>query len=311
MLLYVVRRLLQGVLIIFLVSVITFVIMRLLPGDPLMLLLGDGKIKMPDELREAIRHKWGFDRPYYEQYLIWLSSLLRGDFGESLVRRGVPVREMILEAAPVTAFLNLSSLVIATIIAIPAGIIAGAKRNSWFDYSTAFFATLGVSLPNFWVALMGIILFAVMLGWVPPYGLKSWRGYLLPVAVLAAEQMALLARVMRGSTIETLSQDYVRTARAKGLTERWVVLRHAVRNALLPVVTVVGFQIAYILSGTIVIETIFALPGIGRLFIDSLGRLDYQVVQSLVVVLAALVVIVNILTDIVYAVVDPRIRIEG
>jgi peptide/nickel transport system permease protein len=310
MLLYLTRRLLQGVLIVFLVSVITFVIMRLLPGDPLMLLLGDGRIKMTDELREAIRQKWGFDRPYHEQYLVWLGSLLRGDFGESLVRRGVPVSQMILEAAPVTAFLNLISLVIAAAIAIPAGILAGARRNSWFDYGTAFLSTLGVSLPNFWVALVAIIVFAVMLGWVPPYGLKSWRGYILPVAVLATEQMALLARVMRGSTIDTLTQDYVRTARAKGLAERLVVTRHAVRNALLPVVTVLGFQIAYILSGTIVIETIFALPGIGRLFIDSLGRLDYQVVQSLVVVLAALVVLVNLLTDLVYAVVDPRIRIE-
>jgi peptide/nickel transport system permease protein len=310
MLLYLTRRLLQGVLIVFLVSVITFVIMRLLPGDPLMLLLGDGRIKMTDELREAIRQKWGFDRPYHEQYLVWLGSLLRGDFGESLVRRGVPVSQMILEAAPVTAFLNLVSLAIAAVIAIPAGIIAGVRRNSWFDYVTAFFSTLGVSLPNFWVALVGIIVFAVMLGWVPPYGLKSWRGYILPIAVLATEQMALLARVMRGATIDTLTQDYVRTARAKGLAERLVVTRHAVRNALLPVVTVVGFQIAYILSGTIVIETIFALPGIGRLFIDSLGRLDYQVVQSLVVVLAALVVLVNLITDLVYAVVDPRIRIE-
>jgi peptide/nickel transport system permease protein len=310
MLLYLTRRLLQGVLIVFLVSVITFVIMRLLPGDPLMLLLGDGRIKMTDELREAIRQKWGFDRPYHEQYLVWLGSLLRGDFGESLVRRGVPVSQMILEAAPVTAFLNLVSLAIASVIAIPAGIIAGVRRNSWFDYVTAFFSTLGVSLPNFWVALVGIIVFAVMLGWVPPYGLKSWRGYILPIAVLATEQMALLARVMRGATIDTLTQDYVRTARAKGLAERLVVTRHAVRNALLPVVTVVGFQIAYILSGTIVIETIFALPGIGRLFIDSLGRLDYQVVQSLVVVLAALVVLVNLITDLVYAVVDPRIRIE-
>jgi ABC-type dipeptide/oligopeptide/nickel transport system permease component len=265
---------------------------------------------MTDELRAAIHAKWGFDKPYHEQYLIWFWSLIRGDFGESLVRRGVPVRDMILEAAPVTGFLNLVSLAIAAAIAIPAGIIAGVRRNSWFDYGTAFFATLGVSLPNFWVALMAIIVFAVMLGWVPPYGLKTWQGYILPVAVLATEQMAVLARIMRGATIETLTQDYVRTARSKGLAERIVIGRHAVRNALLPVVTVFGFQIAYILSGTIVLETIFALPGIGRLFIDSLGRLDYQVVQSLVVVLSALVVFTNILTDLVYAVVDPRIRIE-
>lgn len=310
MLLYLTRRLLQGIFIVFLVSVITFVIMRLLPGDPVQLLLGDGRIKMTDELRAAIHNKWGFDKPYHEQYLIWLGSLLRGDFGESLVRRGVPVRDMILEAAPVTGFLNLVSLLLAAALAIPAGIIAGVRRNSIFDYVTGLLATLGVSIPVFWIALMAIILFAVMLHWVPPYGLKSWKGYILPIAVLTIEQMALLTRVMRGATIETLSQDYVRTARAKGLSERLVVGRHAVRNALLPVVTVVGLQIATILSGTIVIETIFALPGIGRLFIDSLGRLDYQVVQSLVVVLSGLVVLANLVTDMVYAVVDPRIRVE-
>lgn len=310
MLLYITRRFLQCILIVFLVSVITFVIMRLLPGDPVQLLLGDGKIKMTDELRAAIHHKWGFDRPYYEQYWIWLSSLIQGDFGESLVRRGVPVRDMILEAAPVTGFLNLISLMLAAALAIPAGIIAGVKRNSIFDYVTAMISTLGVSIPVFWVALMAIILFSVILHWVPPYGLKTWKGYVLPVAVLTLEQMALLTRVMRGATIETLTQDYVRTARAKGLAERIVVVRHAVRNALLPVVTVLGLQIATILSGTIVIETIFALPGIGRLFIDSLGRLDYQVVQSLVVVLSGIVVLANLLTDMLYAVVDPRIRIE-
>jgi len=310
MLLYIVRRLLQGLLIVFLVSVITFVIMRLLPGDPVQLLLGDGKIKMTDELRAAIHRKWGFDKPYHEQYLIWLSSLLRGDFGESLVRRGVPVRDMILEAAPVTAFLNIISLILAAAIAIPAGILAGVKRNSLFDYVTALFSTAGVSIPAFWIALMAIIFFSVYLRWVPPYGLKTWKGYVLPIAVLTFEQMALLARVMRGATIETLTQDYVRTARAKGLGERIVVVRHAVRNALLPVVTVLGLQIATILSGTIVIETIFALPGIGRLFIDSLGRLDYQVVQSLVVVLSALVVLANLITDLLYAIVDPRVRVE-
>ena len=310
MLIFLVRRLLQGIFIVFLVSVITFAIMHLLPGDPIGLLLGDGKIKMTNELRQAILHKWGFDRPYHEQYGIWLSSLLRGDFGESLVRRGVPVSSMILEAAPVTAFLNLTSLLLAAAIALPAGILAGVKRNSLFDYGTAFMSTLGVSVPAFWIALMAIILFAVVLHWVPPYGLKTWKGYILPIAVLTIEQMALLARVMRAATIETLNQDYVRTARSKGLSERLVVVRHAVRNALLPVVTVLGLQIATILSGTIVIETIFAIPGIGRLFIDSLGRLDYQVVQSLVVVLSALVVLANLLTDMLYAIIDPRIRFE-
>ena len=243
-----------------------------------------------------------------------------GDFGDSLIRTGTPVRQMIFETIPVTAKLNVISLALALAIAIPAGIMAGVRRNSAFDYSTAVGSTLGVALPNFWLALMLIVLFALyvprwfgelpLVGRIPPFGLRSWQGYILPVLVLTTEQMAVLTRVMRASMLEVLSQDYVRTAYAKGLPNIFVLARHALRNALLPVVTVIGFRIAFILSGTIVVETVFAIPGIGRLFTDSLFRLDYQVVQSLVVVLAVLVVAVNLLTDLTYAIIDPRIRIE-
>ena len=269
---------------------------------------------------QAIRARWGLDRPHHEQYLIWAWNLLRGDFGDSLIRKGIPVRQMIFEAIPVTAILNFTSLAIALLVAIPAGIIAGVRRNSTFDYGTAVGSTLGVALPNFWLALMLIVLFALyvprwfgdlpLIGRIPPFGLKSWQGYILPVLVLTTEQMAVLTRVMRASTLEVLTQDYVRTAYAKGLRNTTVLVRHAVRNALLPVVTVIGFRIAFILSGTIVVETVFAIPGIGRLFTDSIFRLDYQVTQSLVVVLAVLVVLANLLTDLTYAIIDPRIRIN-
>jgi ABC-type dipeptide/oligopeptide/nickel transport system permease component len=307
---YIVSRLLQGILVIFLISVATFLILRLMPGDPVMLLLGEGNIQMTEEQMAAIRAKWGLDRPYLEQYWIWASNLVRGDLGESLIRRGVPVRQMIFEAMPVTAKVNLLAISVGLALSIPAGIVAAVRRNSSFDYLLTLGSTAGAALPNFWFALMGIIIFSLLLRWVPPYGLNSWKGYILPVAVLATGEMAIFARVMRGATIETLGQDYVRTATAKGLAPRVVVLRHAVRNALLPVVTVIGFRIAFLLSGTIVIETIFALPGIGRLFYDSVLRLDYQVVQSLVVLLAVLVVLSNLVTDLVYAVVDPRLRIQ-
>jgi peptide/nickel transport system permease protein len=215
---------------------------------------------------------------------------------------------MIFEAVPVTAWLNIYSLILALLISIPAGIIAGVKRNSWFDYLTAAGATLGVAIPNFWLSLMLIIIFAIPIAALPVFGLKTWQGYILPVVVMTTGQTAILARVMRASVIEVLEEDYVRTAHAKGLANWVVVMRHAVRNALLPVVTVIGFQIAFILSGTIVVEQVFALPGIGRLFIDSVFRLDYQVVQSLVMILAILVVLSNLLTDLIYAVVDPRIQ---
>ena len=320
MLPYIARRLLQGVVVIVLISAATFIVIRLMPGDPAYLLLGEGEIRISEEQIEAIRRRWGLDRPYHEQYLMWAWNLLRGDFGDSLIRTGVPVRQMIFETIPVTAKLNVISLAVALAVAIPAGIIAAVRRNSSFDYSTAVGSTLGVALPNFWLALMLIVLFALyvprwfgdlpVVGRIPPFGLKSWQGYILPVLVLTTEQMAVLTRVMRASMLETLGQDYVRTAYAKGLPNAIVLVRHAVRNALLPVVTVIGFRIAFILSGTIVVETVFALPGIGRLFTDSVFRLDYQVVQSLVVVLAVLVVAVNLLTDLTYAFIDPRIRIE-
>lgn len=320
MLSYIIRRLLQGALVIFLISVITFAVMRLMPGDPVYMLLGEGEIRISQEQIDAIKAKWGLDRPYHEQYLLWAWNLLRGDFGDSLIRTGVPVREMIFEAIPVTAIINVIALFISLAVAIPAGIWAGVKRNSAFDYASAVGSTLGVSLPNFWLGLMLIVLFVLyipqwigdipLIGKIPPFGLRSWQGYILPVLVLTTEQLAVVTRVMRAATIEALGQDYVRTAYAKGLAKYVVITRHAVRNALLPVVTVIGFRIAFILSGTIVVETVFAIPGIGRLFTDSVFRLDYQVVQSLVVVLAVLVVLVNLLTDLTYAIIDPRIRIE-
>jgi len=308
---YIISRLLQGILVIFLISVITFVIMRMMPADPVMLLLGEGEIQMTQEQMDIIREKWGLDRPYYEQYLVWAGNLLKGDFGESLIRRGVPVRDMIFDALPVSGKLNLYALIVSLALAIPAGILAGVRRNSAFDYMVTLGSTAGAALPNFWFALMGIILFALVLRWLPPFGLKSWQGYIMPVVVLSAEQMAVLARVMRGATVEVMTQDYVRTATAKGLSRFAVIAHHAVRNALLPVVTVIGFRVAFLFSGTIVIETIFALPGIGRLFVDSVFRVDYQVVQSIVVLLAVLVVVANLLTDLVYALIDPRIRVRG
>jgi peptide/nickel transport system permease protein len=305
---YIISRILQGILIVFLISVATFVIMRMVPGDPVSLLLGEGNIKITQEQKDAIIAKWGLDRPYYQQYLIWAGSVLRGDFGESLTRRGVTVRQMLAEAMPITACVNLLAIGVALVLAIPAGILAAVRRNSIFDYLLTLGSTAGAALPNFWVALLSIFFFAVWLGWLPPYGLRSWQGYVLPVAVLALGEMAIFARVMRGSTIEVLNQDYVRTATAKGLSRQLVIVRHAVRNALLPVVTLLGLRIAYILSGTIIIENIFAIPGIGRLFIDSVYRIDYQVVQSIVVILAVLVVVANLVTDLVYAFVDPRLR---
>lgn len=301
-------RLLQGTAVIFLVATATFLILHVVPGNPIDVLVGEASVSR--EQVEAIKHLWGLDRPWHEQYVTWLGNMARGNFGVSVIRTGVPVTAMLVQAAPVTVTLNVLAFVTSAAIAIPVGIVAGVRRYSLFDYIGTVGATLGVAVPSFWMSLMVIILFAVWLRWLPPFGLHSWTGYVLPVAVLATEQTAVIARLMRGSIAAALGQDYVRTGRAKGLAEGAVVLRHALRNALLPVITVLGYRIAFLLSGTIIVETVFALPGVGRLLTDSVYHLDYQVVQAIALLLATIVVAANIATDMVYALVDPRIRIQ-
>ena len=304
---YLLSRLLQGAAVVFLVATATFLILRLTPGSPVDVMIGEADVT-PEQVA-GIKHLWGLDRPWYVQYATWLGNMARGDFGESVIRTGVPVRTMLAQAAPVTLTLNAAAFVFSAAIALPVGIVAGVRRYSIFDYTGTVGATLGVALPSFWISLMAIILFAVKLRWLPPFGLQSWTGYILPVAVLATEQTAVITRLMRGSVAAALHQDYVRTGRAKGVAEPAVVLRHAVRNALLPVITVLGYRVAFLLSGTIVVETVFALPGVGRLLTDSVYHLDYQVVQVIALLLAVIVVAANIATDLVYALVDPRIRI--
>jgi len=285
--------------------------MRVMPGDPVYLLLGEGNINITAEQLDQIRASWGLDRPLHEQFLVWGSNLLRGDFGESLVRRGVPVRQMIFEAIPVTALLNLYAVLAAIVIALPLGILSGVRKNSVLDYTTSFFSALGIATPNFWLALMLIVVFALQLRWLPPFGLRSWQGFILPVAVLVTEEVAVLLRMTRGTVLELLPQDFIRTAHAKGVPRQRVLWRHLMSNALISIVTLIGYRFALILSGTIIVETVFALPGVGRLFTDSVLRLDYQVVQSLVVIFAVLVVVVNLLTDLLYALIDPRVRVSS
>lgn len=308
MLSYLVQRILQGLIVVFLVSLLTFIVMQAAPGDPVRLLVGQAYVT-PEQL-DAIREKWGLNDPWYVQYWTWISNLAQGDLGTSIIRQGVPISEMILEAATMTLRLTVLSFVIATSIAIPVGVIAAIKRYSWFDYGSMLGSTIGVAVPNYWIGLMAIVIFSVSLGWLPPYGADSWQGYILPVFVLAIEEMAALARLTRGATIEVMSQDYVTTGRAKGLAPRVVVLRHIVRNALLPVVTIIGYRIAFILSGTIIVETVFAWPGLGRLFFNSIQSNDFQVVQAVVILLTVVVVVMNILTDLTYAFIDPRVRVR-
>jgi peptide/nickel transport system permease protein len=305
---YVAVRLVHGLVVILLVSVGTFVMLHVIPGDPVSLMIGQARTSQ--EQIDLIRKKWGLDRPLPEQYLTWVGNMLHGDFGQSVVRSGMPVRTMIVEAASVTISLNLIAFSIAILMAVPAGLFAAVRRYSTLDYAIMIGTTLGVALPNFWIGLMLIVIFSLVLHWLPPFGLGSWQGYVLPVTVIVVGQLALLARLMRSSTLDSLGEDFVRTARAKGLRESGVVLRHVVRNALLPIVTVIGYRLAFILSGTIVVETVFAVPGLGNLFVESVNRVDYQVVQAIVMVLSILVILGNLATDMVYGLIDPRIRIR-
>ena len=310
MLRYIIRRLLQGVVVTFLISIMTFGLMHVAPGDPVRLLVGQNNSRMTTEQLQNIRAHWGLDKPFHEQYLKWLSNALSGDFGTSLVRRGVPVTDMVNEAAVVTIKLNLYSWVISLVVALPVGMLAALRRNSRFDYITMLGTTFGVALPTFWVALMLIVLFASVVEVLPSSGLTSWKSWILPVVVLALDQAAVYARLMRSSTLEVINQDYVSVARAKGLAELQIVVRHIARNALLPIVTIIGLRFSFILSGTIVVEQVFGLPGLGRLFLDSVLRQDYQVVQAIVFLFALVVVLSNLLTDLAYAYIDPRIRIQ-
>jgi peptide/nickel transport system permease protein len=303
---YAVLRLLQGIIVIWIVTLMVFTILHLTPGDPVDLIVGEAN--MTTQQRDQIRHFWGLDKPIYVQYFTWLKNIVHGDFGESVTFGGRPVSDLLRAAAPNTLKLNALALSISILVAIPAGVFAAVKQYSFFDGASIFLSTLGISIPNFWLGLMLIILFSLKLGWLPPFGSNGWKAYILPVFVLSSEQMALFARLTRATTLEVMNQEYVATARAKGLAERIVLFRHIVRNALLPIITVVGFRIGVLLSGTIVIETVFAWPGIGRLLFQAISRRDYLVVQSIVTIGAAIVILATLLTDIIYAYVDPRIR---
>ncbi len=229
---YVVQRLLQGIIVLFLVSIATFGILQAAPGDPVETMLGEGSTQLTQEDYDRLLAKWGLDKPWYEQYFTWLGNFVTGDFGQSIVRAGVPVNEIVLEAAWPTLQLTSLSLGFAILVAIPAGMLAAIRRYSIFDSGIMIWASAGIALPNFWVGLMLIILMALVLGWLPPSGAGDWKHYVMPVFVLAINETAILSRLMRGSMLEVLGQDYMTTARAKGLREYVVVVRHAVRNAL-------------------------------------------------------------------------------
>jgi peptide/nickel transport system permease protein len=292
-------------------SLVVFLVLDVLPGDPASLMLGTAA--RPDTLA-ALRHQMGLDQPAALRYALWVAGLAHGDFGTS-VTYGVPVAGLIASRVMVSLPLALMAIGLSTMIAIPLGTVAAARRGRALDGGLMGAAQLGVAVPNFWLGLLLILLFSVQLAWLPAGGFAGWdrgtlaalRSLALPALALALPQAAILARVTRAAVLETLDQDYVRTALAKGVTGTGALWRHALPNALIPVVTVLGLQFSFLLAGTIIIENVFALPGLGRLIFQAVAQRDLIVVQDLVVLLAGSVIVVNFLVDLAYFRLDPRL----
>lgn len=303
---YLIRRLLLLIPVVLGVATFVFLIIHLIPGDPIDLMLGE-TARQTD--RAALTKRLGLDRPLAVQYIDFMGGIVRGDLGRSL-RSGEKVSKIILRRLPASIQLGGAALILAIIIALPAGVISATRKNSAWDHGSMFMALLGVSMPNFWLGPLLIIIFSLYLGLLPVSGTGGGLHLILPAVTLGTALAAILTRMTRSSLLETLDQEYVNTARAKGLGERMVVWKHALVNALIPLITVLGLQVGALLSGSIITETIFAWPGIGRLTIEAIWMRDYPVVQGTVLVIAMGYVLVNLAVDILYAAVDPRIKFQ-
>ncbi len=307
MLRYIQRRVLLAIPTVFLTSLVVFLMLQLIPGDPASIYLGD-KTATPERLAQT-RHLMGLDRPIYVQYGTFIWDAVRGNLGRSL-QTGQPVSREIRDRLPNTAALAVAAMAIAIVLGVSLGMISGLRRNSWVDTLAMVTALLGVSVPVFWLALLLIMFFSVRLRWFPATSESGLRGLVLPAVSLALLSAATLARLVRSSILEVLQQEYLITARAKGLRRAAVVLRHALPNALIPVITVMGLQFGALLSGAVITETVFARPGLGKLVVDSIQNKDFPVVQGVILVLATTYIVINLLVDLSYALIDPRIRLR-
>jgi len=303
---YIVRRLLLAIPVLIGVSIVVFWMIRAIPGDPARVLAGEGA---PLEVVERIREQYGLNEPPHVQYMVFLKHLLQGDLGRS-IRSRRPVTEEVAARLGPTLELAAGSMVVAIVIGVSAGILSAVRPNSWIDAVSTFIALVGISMPVFWLGLMLMYFFSYELGWFPTAGRGTWRHLVLPSLTLGLSTAAIIARMTRSSMLEVLRQDYVRTARAKGLHEWAVVLKHAFRNALIPIVTVTGLQMGSLLGGAVMTESVFAWPGIGRLMVDSIIARDYPVVQGAVLVVAVGFILINLLVDVLYAYINPTIRYD-
>lgn len=302
---YFVRRLIYSVLTILMIATVTFFMMHSIPGGPF-----TRERPVPPEIMRALNEKYNLDQPLFMQYLDYMGGLLRFDLGPSFSKIGTSVNKLIVEGFPSTAKVGGLACLVIIILGLPIGIISALKQNKPVDYFVMFMATLGVTIPSFVIAAVYIYIFAGKLDWVPPFGISTAVSYIGPVLALCGYSLSFVARLTRSSMLEVLRQDYVITARANGLRELSVIGKHAVKNALIPVVTYMGPTIAAIMTGSFVVERIFAIPGIGRYFVESVSNRDYTVIMGITVLYAAFYVLMVLLVDIAYAFIDPRIRFE-
>jgi len=315
---YIIRRLFLVLIVLVLATLVVFVIMHLLPGDPILLYLSQDVFSKftPEELTAA-RHEFGLDKPMIMQYVDWLSGVLHGDLGKSIFRR-TKVTEEISDALPITLYTGIVAWIISHAIAIPAGIICAVKRGKWVDTMLTIVANIGISAPSFWAGILLIYVFGLYLNWLPIFGYTSplvdfWlsiKKIIMPVFCLSLTPLSGCVRQTRSAMLEVIRQDYIRTAWSKGLRERAVVLKHALKNGIIPVVTLAGMSIPLIIGGQVLIETVFGIPGMGRLAVNALFSRDYAIVQGIVLVVAVFVVLCNLIVDISYAWLDPRIRYD-
>lgn len=306
------RRLMATIPVMGVVAIAVFALLHVTPGDPAVIIAGD--YATPEDVAR-IRAKLGLDRPFLTQVSIWLGQVVRGDLGTSIFS-GLPVTTLIGQRAEATIALTLFAMLISVGVGVPLGVLAAWRQGSWIDRSVMIVAVSGFSMPVFWLGFVLVYIFSISLGWLPVQGYVSFtRGFapfikqlILPALTLSVVYMALIARMTRASMLGVLGEDYIRTAFAKGLAPRWVLLHHALKNASLPVVTIIGLGFALLIGGAVVTESVFALPGLGRLTVDAIVRRDYPVIQGVVLVVSGVYVLINLVIDLLYAVLDPRIR---
>lgn len=311
---YLIRRTLSALIVIWAVATLVFFMLRMIPGDPFAAMLAD----VDPAAAADLRRKFGMDQPIYVQYVLWFFRMLQGDMGVSIYGSNVPVSRIIAEAFPRTLSLAGLSLLISLSISLTAGIVSAVRKNSLLDHGFTFFAFLGLSMPDFWLGILLIIVFAVNLHWLPAIGYKPlsdgfwpWFSHLILPAIAAGTPFsAIVARMTRSAMLEVLKSEYIKVARAKGLRESAVIFGHALRNALIPVVTVMGIAFALLMSGAVIVENVFAIKGLGRVLIQGILNRDYPVVQGAILVVSVIFVFSNLLVDLLYSFIDPRIRIE-